>query len=187
MQIASKVAVAGAPVIMTRADRGISVGVLCEVPGAHMMFASQSGSCEHGCGDQCRREKSRLAHSISPSNTKSLQDSLWRWRSDRPIKGILCHIVSITREVSAVVRSRIPARADEVEFASSVRSLFEYEPAMVAPKQPTRTPRVSRDCGRRSSLHRGLRRRGSVATGSFRIRWRRQFHRLRSSGWGPKE
>src|SRR5262249_51640739 len=68
-QTAGAVSVARTPVIMTRADSDIWVSV----PRRHMVLASQSGSCDRGGCDQCGREKSRLAHSISPSDRKSQQ------------------------------------------------------------------------------------------------------------------
>ena len=42
--------------------------------------------------------------------------SLWRWRIDRPIKGIFRHIVFNDARCRRVVRSRVPAHAEEVEF-----------------------------------------------------------------------
>jgi hypothetical protein len=37
--------------------RGTRVEVFCEVPRAYVALASHSGSCDHGCGDQCSRQK----------------------------------------------------------------------------------------------------------------------------------
>src|SRR4029077_20125287 len=45
------------------------IGVLCE--RGYMARASHSGSCEHGCGDQCSRQKFKLSHLISPLHMKS--------------------------------------------------------------------------------------------------------------------
>ena len=42
--------------------------------------------------------------------------SLWRWRINRPIKGIFRHIVFNDARCRRVVRSRVPAHAEEVEF-----------------------------------------------------------------------
>ena len=60
-------------VCRTRAGRGTRIGVQREVPRVYLALASHSGSCKHGCGDQCSRQKFNLNHSISPLNTKSQQ------------------------------------------------------------------------------------------------------------------
>jgi hypothetical protein len=49
---------------MTRAGRGTRIAVLCEVPRGYTALASHGGRCQHGCGDQCNRQKSELRHSI---------------------------------------------------------------------------------------------------------------------------
>src|ERR1700675_1022639 len=59
--------------------RGARIGVYCEVPRACTTLASHGGSHEHGCGDQCRRQRFQLGHSTSPFDTKSQQ----RWTSLR--------------------------------------------------------------------------------------------------------
>jgi len=46
------------------------IGVLCEMPRGYMARESHSGSCEHGCGDQCSRQKFKLSHLISPLHEK---------------------------------------------------------------------------------------------------------------------
>ena len=51
--------------------RDTRIGVQHEVPRGHMALASHSGSCKHGCGDQCRRQKVGLGHSSSPLDRKS--------------------------------------------------------------------------------------------------------------------
>ena len=51
---------------ITRAGRVTRIGVSCEVPRGYVALASHSRSCEHGCGDQCSRQKFKLSHSISP-------------------------------------------------------------------------------------------------------------------------
>ena len=48
------------------AGRDTRIGVQREVPRGYMALASHSGSCKHGCGDQCSRQKFELGHSISP-------------------------------------------------------------------------------------------------------------------------
>jgi hypothetical protein len=47
------------------------IGVLCDMPRDYMARASHSGSCEHGRGDQCSRQKFKLSHLISPLHMKS--------------------------------------------------------------------------------------------------------------------
>jgi hypothetical protein len=42
------------------------IGILCAVLRSYMVLASHSGSCEHGCGDQCSRQKFKLSHSVFP-------------------------------------------------------------------------------------------------------------------------
>jgi hypothetical protein len=51
------------------------IGVLCEMLRGYMACTSHSGSCEHGCGDQCSRQKFKLSHLISPSHMKSRRQS----------------------------------------------------------------------------------------------------------------
>jgi hypothetical protein len=63
------------PVSRTRAGRGTRIGVQREVPRVYLALASHSGSCKHGCGDQCSRQKFNLNHSSSPLNTKA--NSTW--------------------------------------------------------------------------------------------------------------
>jgi hypothetical protein len=58
---------------MTRTGRGTRIAVLCEVPRGYIALASHGGRCEHGCGDQCNRQKFKLRHSISPFDIKSQQ------------------------------------------------------------------------------------------------------------------
>src|SRR5882672_6699474 len=53
-------------VTTTRAGRGTRVRVLYEVPRGYMAISSHSGSCDHGCGDQCCRQQFQLSHSSSP-------------------------------------------------------------------------------------------------------------------------
>ena len=60
-------------VCRTRAGRGTRIGIQRELPRVYLALASHSGSCKHGCGDQCSRQKFDLSHSISPLNTKSQQ------------------------------------------------------------------------------------------------------------------
>jgi hypothetical protein len=48
------------------AGRDTRIGVQREVPRGYMALASHRGSCKHGCGDQCSRQKFELGHSISP-------------------------------------------------------------------------------------------------------------------------
>jgi hypothetical protein len=57
-------------VCRTRAGRDPRIGVQREVPRVYLALASHSGSCKHGCGDQCSRQKFNLSHSIYPLNTK---------------------------------------------------------------------------------------------------------------------
>jgi hypothetical protein len=59
----------------TRAGRGTRIGVHREVPRVCLALASHSGSCKHGCGDQCSRQKLNFSHSSSPLNTKA--NSTW--------------------------------------------------------------------------------------------------------------
>jgi hypothetical protein len=40
------------------------IGVRCEMPRGYMVRASHSGSCEHGCGDQCSRQKFGFSHFV---------------------------------------------------------------------------------------------------------------------------
>jgi hypothetical protein len=47
------------------------IGVLCEMQRGYMAGASHSGLCEHGCGDQCSRQKPKLSHLIFPLHMKS--------------------------------------------------------------------------------------------------------------------
>ncbi len=47
------------------------IGVLCEMPRGYMAGASHSRRCEHGCGDQCSRQKLKLSHLIFPLHMKS--------------------------------------------------------------------------------------------------------------------
>src|SRR5260370_36067282 len=58
-------------VTITRAGRGTRVRVLYEVPRGYMAISSHSGSCDHGCGDQCCRQQFQLSHLISPLYVKS--------------------------------------------------------------------------------------------------------------------
>jgi hypothetical protein len=60
------------------------IGVLCEMSRGYMARASHSGSCEHGCGDQCSRQKFKLSHLIYPLHMKSQRRvaPLWKWSSD---------------------------------------------------------------------------------------------------------
>ena len=58
------------PVNITRVGRDTRIGVRCELPRGYMALASHSGSCEHGCGDQCSRQKFKLSDSGSPSIEK---------------------------------------------------------------------------------------------------------------------
>src|ERR1700694_2724689 len=94
------------PVNITRAGRGTRIGVLCEVPRGYMAPASHSGSCEHGCGDQCSRQKFKLSHLISPLHMKSQRRVAlpWKWSSDRRIKVTISSRCSTSREVGRVVR-----------------------------------------------------------------------------------
>ena len=59
----------------SNADRAVNImsgggstriGVLCEMPRGYMARASHSGRCEHGCGDQCSRQKFKPSHSVFP-------------------------------------------------------------------------------------------------------------------------
>jgi hypothetical protein len=83
------------------------VNNLCWVPRGYLALASHSGSCEHGCGDQCSRQKFKLGHLISPLDVKSQQcvAPLCKWSSDRPIEVTFPHGLSTPREVGRVVRS----------------------------------------------------------------------------------
>ena len=59
----------------------------CEVPRVRMVLPGHHRSCQHRCGDQCRRQKFELCHSSSPSDMKSDKVSFsWRWRSNRPFE-----------------------------------------------------------------------------------------------------
>src|SRR5258705_13296754 len=51
---------------------GARIGVLCEMPRGYMARMSHSGSCEHGGGDQCGRQKFKLSHLISPLHMKAM-------------------------------------------------------------------------------------------------------------------
>ena len=51
---------------IARAGRDARIGVLYEVPRGYMAISSHSGSCDHGCGDQCCRQQFQLSHSSSP-------------------------------------------------------------------------------------------------------------------------
>src|SRR6266404_716791 len=53
-------------VTITRTGRGTRVRVLYEVPRGYMVISRHSGSCDHGCGDQCCRQQFQLSHSSSP-------------------------------------------------------------------------------------------------------------------------
>jgi hypothetical protein len=55
---------------MTGGGGGARIGMLGAVPRGYMALASHSGSCEHGCGDQCSRQKFKLSHQISPLHMK---------------------------------------------------------------------------------------------------------------------
>jgi len=56
---------------ITGGGGGARIGVHCAVPRGYMARASHSGSCDHGCGDQCCRQKFKLSHLISPLYMKS--------------------------------------------------------------------------------------------------------------------
>jgi hypothetical protein len=58
------------------------IGVLCEMPRGYMARASHSGSCEHGCGDQCSRQKFKLSHLISPLHEKPTASGSSFWLHD---------------------------------------------------------------------------------------------------------
>src|ERR1700688_1999731 len=69
----------------SNADRAVNImsgggstriGVLCEMPRGYMARASHSGRCEHGCGDQCSRQKCKLSHLISRLHMKSQRQSM---------------------------------------------------------------------------------------------------------------
>jgi hypothetical protein len=94
---------AGTAVNMTGGGRGARIGVLCAVPRGYMARASHSGSCEHGCGDQCSRQKFKLSHLISPLQMKSQRRvaPLWKWSSDRRIK-VTIFSRSTPREIGRV-------------------------------------------------------------------------------------
>jgi hypothetical protein len=70
-----------------------------------MAFASHSGSCKHGGGNQRGRHKFGFSHSISPFGYEkpTALASPGKWRSDRPIKRTTPHVVSTPREVIAQV------------------------------------------------------------------------------------
>src|SRR5258708_37733003 len=50
---------------------GARIGAPCAVPRGSMARASQSGSCERACGDQCSRQKFKPSHLISPLHMKA--------------------------------------------------------------------------------------------------------------------
>ena len=83
------------------------VNNLCGVPRGYLALASHSGSCEHGCRDQCSRQKFKLGHLISPWDVQSQQRVAppCKWSSDRPIEVTFPHRLSTPREVGRVVRS----------------------------------------------------------------------------------
>jgi hypothetical protein len=54
--------------------------------------------------------------------------SLWKWSSDRPIKGTFDHVVSTPREVGASYDHL--AHADDVELAPRARSFPTQRPAV---------------------------------------------------------
>jgi hypothetical protein len=58
------------------------IGVLCEMSRGYMARASHSGSCEHGCGDQCSRQKFKLSHLISPLHEKPTACGSFFWLHD---------------------------------------------------------------------------------------------------------
>jgi pimeloyl-ACP methyl ester carboxylesterase len=58
------------------------IGVLCEMSRGYMARASHSGSCEHGCGDQCSRQKFKLSHLISPLHEKPTASGSSFWLHD---------------------------------------------------------------------------------------------------------
>src|SRR5260370_41913962 len=78
---------AGTAVNITVSGEGARIGVLCEVPRGYMARASHSGSCKHGCGDQCSRQKFKLGHLVSPLHMKSQPGVApsCKWGSDRRI------------------------------------------------------------------------------------------------------
>jgi hypothetical protein len=86
---------------ITCAGRGTRIGVHCAVPRGYRALVSQSGSCEHGCGDQCSRQKLELSHSISPFDMKSQPHLAPVTNGDaiRLIKGTYSHVASTLREV----------------------------------------------------------------------------------------
>jgi hypothetical protein len=75
----------------SNADRAVNImsgggsariGVPCEMPRGYMARASHSGSCEHGCGDQCSRQKFKLSHLISPLHEKPTASGSSFWLHD---------------------------------------------------------------------------------------------------------
>lgn len=68
---------------------------------SYMVLASHSGSCEHGCGDQCSRQTFKVCHSVFPFDMKR-QPRLAPYGNGeaiKPIKGTYPHVVSTPREV----------------------------------------------------------------------------------------
>src|SRR5258708_21126336 len=72
---------------ITVSGEGARIGVLCEVPRGYMARASHSGSCMHGCGHHCSRQKFKLGHLVSPLHMKSQPGVApsCKWGSDRRI------------------------------------------------------------------------------------------------------
>src|ERR1700746_529378 len=68
---------------------GARIGTHRDMSLGYMALASHGGSCEHGCGDHCSRNKFTLGHSISPcgyEEPKVLAPPR-RWRRESAIKG----------------------------------------------------------------------------------------------------
>jgi hypothetical protein len=47
---------------ITRARLGTRIGIVGKVLRVYMALASQGGSCQHGCGDHCNRQKFKVCH-----------------------------------------------------------------------------------------------------------------------------
>jgi hypothetical protein len=97
---------------MTGGGGSARIGVLCEMPRGYMARASRSGSCKHGCGDQCGRQRFKLSHLISPLHVKSQRCVAPLWKMEQRSKRI----------DYAVVYSECPIDVRAQNFGSAVRA-----------------------------------------------------------------
>jgi hypothetical protein len=84
-------------------SRGARISAHRDMPPGYMALASHGGSCDHGCGDHCSRNKFKLGHSISPCGYEEpgVLAPLRRWRREPAIKGTIPHLYSTSREAGA--------------------------------------------------------------------------------------